>query len=377
MRVNPLFRSFSVCRLACVAALGLLSVGTANAQDQSADIAAARGFAVEGLKLADAGRCDQAIDKLQRAEKLHHSAIVLGKLGECLVNQGRVVEGSEALRKMLREPLPANPSAALLKAYERAQAALDTAKPQIANVMITIRAPNGVEPVVTIDGQQVPPAVLGGDRPTDPGEHVIEASAPGYLKASSKFTIAAGRKQSIELELIRDPSAPIAPPPEAGPTGPGGEATPGGDAPPSVGSSESVDIGTAGDRTPNRTAAYVSWVLGGVALGVGAGFGYIALKDKNDLDEKCSANVCPSSEQDSLDSAKRAGTISTIAMGVGAAGVVLGTVLYFTASSDDAPSADSAKRSGRRLSARADALGSPLRARAGVGLGQVKLAVDF
>ncbi len=376
MRVNPLFRSFSLHQAMCIAALGLLSARSATAQDQSADIAAARGFAVDGMKLADAGRCDQAIEKLQRSEKLHHSAIVLGKLGECLVNQGRVVEGSEALRKMLREPLPANPSPALLKAYERAQAALDSAKPQIANVVITIKGTNGVEPTVTIDGQPVPPAVLGGERPTDPGEHVIEATAPGYLKATQKFTIAAGRKQSIELVLERDPSAPVAPPPgsaEASTTAPGGEPVPGGDTPPSMSSSESVGVGITGDRAPNRTAAYVSWVLGGVALGVGAGFGYIALKDKNDLDDKCSSNVCPQSEQESLDSAKRAGTISTIAMGVGAAGVVLGTVLFFTAGSSDTPSADNAARSGRRQTARADAL----RARAGVGLGQVKLAVDF
>ncbi|HMJ13131.1 MAG TPA: hypothetical protein VK524_17040 [Polyangiaceae bacterium] len=375
MRVNRVFRGKSACSVWCLAAAGLLVTGSVAAQE-SADIAAARSFAVEGLKLADGGRCDQAIDKLQRAEKLHHSAIVLGKLGECLVNQGRIVEGSEALRKMLREPPPANPSPALLKAYERAQTALDTAKPQIANVVITVRAPNGVEPAVTIDGQPVPAAVLGGDRPTDPGEHVIEASAPGYLKASSKFNIGPGRKQSIELVLERDPSAPVAPPPgtsEANGTGTPGEAASNPEATPYASNArpEGVTLGTEG--APNRTAAYVSWVLGGVALGVGAGFGYIALKDKNDLDDKCSSNVCPRSEQDSLDSAKRAGTISTIAIGVGAAGVVLGTVLFFTASPSSTPAADSATAAKRRRFAQADTL----RARAGLGVGQVKLAVDF
>jgi hypothetical protein len=202
------------------------------------------------------------------------------------VNQNRFVEGSEALRKMLREPLPPNPSAALLKAYERAQAALDVAKPQIANVTITVKAPNGVEPTVTIDGQPVPAAVLGGDRPTDPGEHVVEATAQGFLKASAKVTLAAGRKQAVELVLERDPSAPLAPPPgstDASGASAGGEPPPGGEASPSMDSTQSLGVSPDSGGAPNRTAAYVSWIVGGVALGVGAGFGYIAMKDKNDL----------------------------------------------------------------------------------------------
>ena len=46
------------------------STSIARAQDEpsSADTAAARELAIEGLKLADAGHCAQAIDKLYRAE---------------------------------------------------------------------------------------------------------------------------------------------------------------------------------------------------------------------------------------------------------------------------------------------------------------------
>ena len=70
---------------AVVAALLAQSVGVgpALAQDEpsSAETAAARTLAVEGLKLAEAGRCADAIEKLARAEKLHHSAIVQGQAG--------------------------------------------------------------------------------------------------------------------------------------------------------------------------------------------------------------------------------------------------------------------------------------------------------
>src|SRR5258708_3167039 len=101
-------------------------------EDSATEVAAARALAVDGLKLAQAGKCDEAVPKLERSEKLHHSAIVLSRLGECNVSLGKLVEGTEELRKVLREPLPTTPSPALNKAYERAQSALDAAKPRIA-----------------------------------------------------------------------------------------------------------------------------------------------------------------------------------------------------------------------------------------------------
>ena len=55
--------------------LSLLGVASAE-EDSATEIAAERTLAVDGLKLAQAGKCDEAIPKLERSEKLHHSAIV-------------------------------------------------------------------------------------------------------------------------------------------------------------------------------------------------------------------------------------------------------------------------------------------------------------
>jgi len=65
----------SLYRSVFVGSLALSLYGApAVAQNEasSADTAAARELAIEGLKLADAGHCAQAIDKLFRAEKLRH-----------------------------------------------------------------------------------------------------------------------------------------------------------------------------------------------------------------------------------------------------------------------------------------------------------------
>ena len=184
-------------------------------EDSAAETAAARALAVDGLKLAQAGKCDEAIPKLERAEKLHHSAIVLSRLGECEVSEGKLVEGTEMLRKVLREALPPNPSPALSKAYEHAQSTLDSAKPKIAGLTISVNAPQGTELHLTVDGQAVASTLLDSELPADPGDHVVEASAAGFLKASTHVTLTTADKKTVTLKLEVDPNAPVPSAPSA------------------------------------------------------------------------------------------------------------------------------------------------------------------
>ena len=336
----------------------------------AAETAAARGLAVEGLKLADAGKCPEAIDKLARAEKLHHSAIVQGRLGECQISLGKLVDGTENLRKVLREPVPSNPSPALVKARERAQTALDGAKPKIAFLMISVKGPKEVTAAtVTVDGESVPTALLDADRPTDPGDHVIEASAPGYLKASARVSVREAERKAVSVRLDADPNAVVAPPvPSAAepaqhpPTQP----------PPPARAAAGADAGSS-SSAPNRTGAYIAWAVGGVALAVGAGFGFVAMNGKNDLESSCKNNVCNPQDSDRLEEAKTAGNISTISFIVGGVGAALGTVLFFTAS----PSS-SAAQGGPRTGASPRPTGlAALQPRAIVGIGSVGLAGSF
>jgi len=360
---------------AIIAAMLAQTVGmrAAFAQEEpssAAETAAARGLAVEGLKLADAGKCPEAIDKLARAEKLHHSAIVQGRLGECQISLGKLVDGTENLRKVLREPVPSNPSPALVKARERAQTALDGAKPKIAFLMISVKGPKEVTAAtVTVDGESVPTALLDADRPTDPGDHVIEASAPGYLKASARVSVREAERKAVSVRLDADPNAVVAPPvPSAAepaqhpPTQP----------PPPARAAAGADTGSS-SSAPNRTGAYIAWAVGGVALAVGAGFGFVAMNGKNDLESSCKNNVCSPQNSDRLEEAKTAGNISTISFIVGGVGAALGTVLFFTAS----PSS-SAAQGGSRTGASPRPTGlAALQPRAVVGIGSVGLAGSF
>lgn len=341
----------------------LAAAQTTPEESSAAETAAARSLAIEGMKLAQAGQCDQAVPKLERAEQLHHSPIVLGRLGECYIALGRLVEGTETLRKMLREPLPPQPSPAMQQAYTRAEAALAAAKPRVAALTITLDVPEGTTATVSVDGKPVPAAVLGADFPVDPGEHTVEVSAPGFLKQTSRVSVRPGEKHTVPVALRPDPNAPS---PAAAPSSP---APPAVQTTPAPGPSRytldeptTVEPDAPPPAPPNRTAAYACWAFGAVGLGVGIGFGLAAMSDKSDLDERCVDDRCPASSEDSLNLAKTKGNISTIGFGLGAVGAALGTVFYFTAG-DDSPSRDTAKaRSGPRAT---------------VGLGHVQLTTNF
>src|SRR6478736_3088395 len=159
-------------------ALGLFGTVTALhtapafAEDSATETAAARSLAVDGLKLAQSGDCTGAIPKLERAEKLHHAPVVASRLGECYVSAGRLVEGTEVLRKVLREPAPADATPAYSKAMERAQHALDVAKPRIGGLTVKVAAVQDM--LIKVDGNAVPGALVDAEIPADPGEHSIE-----------------------------------------------------------------------------------------------------------------------------------------------------------------------------------------------------------
>jgi hypothetical protein len=369
MRLRRHRRSWSL--VACVAISGgmaqfAMQRSLRAEEDSATETAAARALAVEGLKLAQAGKCDEAAPKLEHAEKLHHSAIVLSRLGECNVSLGKLVEGTEQLRKVLREPLPANPTPALSKAYEHAQSALDTAKPRIAALTISLGKAAPADMRLTVDGQAVPASLVDTELPADPGEHTVEASAPGYLKASAHVSLGSADKKTVSLKLEVDPNAPVAAP-HASDAQPSGAvaARPGVDAP--VADASSV-APPASHEAPSHAAAYVAWGMGVVGVGVGSAFGLIAMKDKHDIVSRCGSNSCTPDSSGSLDSAKRSGNISTIAFGVGGAGLILGTVLYFTVGGDS-------QETGAVAPARRFA--GLTHGRAMIGPGSVQLAADF
>ena len=308
-------------------ALGLVSLLTtslvapaafAQDQPQAESVAAARSLGLAGIKLADAGDCKGAIEKLSRAESLYHAPSILGRLGECQVQVGQIVAGTENLNRVVREQLAATAPKAFRDAQERAKGVLNTALPKIARLTVRVD-PADAKPQVTVAGTAIPPALIGVERPTDPGTHEVVVSAPGYLEQKSSVTLAEGATQEIAVKLEKDPNAAVvaAPPPVAAPA----VVTTGPTAPPS-------------DTAPkkNNTLAYVALGVGGAGLVVGGVTGLLALGKKGDL-KGCVDSKCPTSQQDTLDGAKSMATVSTVGFAVGFVGVGVGVVLLLTGNS--------------------------------------------
>lgn len=334
--MRHLFRCSALLAVMCAAGSSAAQAPAASPttpdEQNAGDIAAARALGVEGVRAADAGDCNEAIDKLTRAEKLHHAVSTLARLGECQVTTGKLVEGTENLQKAIRETLPSNAPEAFVAAQERARKVLADAKPKIARLKIAVAAPPGTQLIVKVDGENVPAANLNTNRMVNPGEHVVEASAPGFLKATSKVKVAEGGSDSVAFTLEADPNAP-----KVDPGAPAGAA----------GGTVGADHPASPARERSHVPAYVAGGVGIVGLAVGAGFGFAAMSAKSDLDKSCTTNkACPASSSDKLDSAKTYGTLSTVGFVVGAVGAVAAVTLYFV-DFGGANGASTAKAGGR------------------------------
>lgn len=295
----------------------------AQEQPQAENVAAARSLGLQGIKLADAGDCKGAIEKLSRAEALYHAPSILGRLGECQVNVGQVVVGTENLNRVVREELAPNAPKAFKDAQVRAKGVLNSALPKIAHLTVRVNPPDA-KATVTVAGATIPPALIGAERPTDPGTHEVIVTAPGYLQQKVSVSLGEGASQELALELQKDPSAVVeAPPPPPPPV----VVTPPPVAPPS-------------DTAPkkNNTLAYVALGVGGAGLVVGGVTGFLALGKKSDLDG-CEDKKCPASQQDTLNSAKTLATVSTVGFAVGFVGLGAGIVLLLTGNNSTASAA--------------------------------------
>jgi hypothetical protein len=155
------------------------------------------------------------------------------------------------------------------------------------------------------DGMLQAPASWGVPMPVDPGEHVVEASAPGRksLRIAIKVGVDADGKQALVPMLEAQSEAPgIAAQPTAEPVAPVHPEAPPGD-----------KTGSSGLRT-------AGWVVGGLGilgLGIGTGFALHASSRNSDSKADCAGDFCgPQGFSDRTD-AVAAGNRATVGFAIG------------------------------------------------------------
>jgi hypothetical protein len=274
-------RSFPLLLLgaAVTTTAGIAKADPNNPSDS--DKAAARPFAIEGLRLAQAGSCKEAAEQLEKAEALVHAPTTAVPLAQCEIQLGKIIAGTELLNRVLNETLPANAPPSWAEAKKQARTILDAAEPKVAKLRIHVEAPAGVtaNAEVTVDGQPVPKVLLDNDRPTDPGPHHIVAKQAGVGAAETDVSLTPGQMLPVDLRLT------------------GGAAAGGAAATTTTGTPDPYGNGTVATPAPGAAAADAGapWMAFefGLRLAFGLPFGSAIGGNGNDLDHYVSNMFVP------------------------------------------------------------------------------------
>jgi len=181
---------------------------------------------------------------------------------------------------------------------------------------------------------------LGVKRFVDPGKHVITASATGLATSEVTVSLAEGQSESVTLDLkprqAEPPPvaavAPVAKPPAATPMPKPAPTTPA-RMPPAQPEPAPEQIKVNGST--QKTIGFVALGVGAAGLLVGGITGGLAASKHGEITESCRDGQCPLAQkatiQPKIDSYNAMGAISTVGILAGGALAATGVVLMLTA----------------------------------------------
>ncbi len=308
----------------CCACLSMPAL--AHAEASAAQKAAAESLFDDGLKAMKSGHFAEACPKLEESERIDPGIGTLLYLGECYEKTGRTASAWATFREAASAAQAQGETDRTRVAATRA----DRLQPSLSKLTIRVSPETAQLGAlrITRDNTVLASALFGVAIPVDPGKYRVVASADGYQSFETEIEVAAnGDSKSVEIPALK--ASNTAAPAAAGLSAP---ITPN----PPVATDTSIPPRNPEPEAPKshgsglRTAAYVTGALGVVGLGIGSYFGIRAISKNNDAEKHCpNGNVCDDQAGASLtDDAKHAAVASNIAIGVGAALVVGGVVLF-------------------------------------------------
>jgi hypothetical protein len=301
--------------------VAVLVAPSAFAQTKAGSRAAAEALFKQGRELMLAGKYAAACPKFEASEQLEPGLGTLLNLAACYEKLGRTASAWAEYRKAIPLSRSAGAKAREDLAAEHAQ--------QLEGRLSTLTIRGGGDSArgeleVRRDGVVLQPAELGSAIPVDPGEHLIEASAPGRQPWSFKVEVGPdAAKVFVDIPQLQ-PASTAAPPSPAAPI----IATP---SPVSQPPSDNP----ASDGSTQRVTGLALGGVGVVGVGLGAFFGLRAFGKWADTKDACTDYPygCGQDGTEHRESASSAGTTSTIAFIAGGALLATGVVVYLTAPS--------------------------------------------
>jgi len=268
----------------------------------------ARAIAAEGSEAFEQRDFPRALALFQRASTIVQAPTITLMQARTLVELGRLMEALDQYAATQRMVAIDPTNDAYRQAADAAQLELDPLLKRIPTVRVHVQGTAPDEQVdIFIDGKQLSPQVAAVERLVDPGHHRIEARASLGRTGSTEIDLPERARADAEVKLPPLPTAaPVAVPPPPPPPPPPAESS--------------------------HWQSTLGWSLaiGGAAFTVaGVVTGAMALSDKSTLDDACKPG-CPPSEANTIDQWRTERTLSYVSFGVGAAGLIGGTVLILT-----------------------------------------------
>lgn len=311
----------------------LLLVTEANAEVY--DSAGAEVLFREGKQLMEQKDYVAACPKLAESYRLDPATGSLLALALCYERAGKLASAwvayTDAAARAKREGQTDRERGAEARAREL--------EPKLAKLIVEVEAPDtpGIE--VIRDGVHLGAAALGSAIPVDPGEHVVEARAPGREPFREVVEATGSEELTVvvpQLALVTEDASEAPPEPAAAVV-----------AEPGLADDTATHDSSQGSTL--TTAGIAAMAVGAVGLAIGSYYGLRALSLKKEAD--CPTS-CEGEAYDKQQQAYDAGNVSTVAFVAGGVLAATGATLYVIGAPDDTAAASGPSGYGVVLSGR-------------------------
>ncbi len=285
--------------LALAAALAMVAPSTRAQAQPAASSAETKLHFQRAVKLYAEEDYRGALVEFKRAYELSNNYVILYNLGQTSFQLRDYAAALASFEKYL------GAGGAQIAAARRqdVEKDLDDLRGRVAKVTIETSVPGAS---ISVDDVAVGKSPLPGPITVSTGPRKFTATKEGLPSVTRAVELAGGDKAVVKLDFPAPAAASTPSPPKRE------------EPPPPSGVSP---------------IAFVGFGVAVVGIGVGTTFGILALGTKSDLDARCPDRVCPADARDKGDALSTQATISTIGLGVGVLGAVLGTYFLVTGGS--------------------------------------------
>lgn len=259
----------------------------------------------EGKRLGEEGRIAEACAKFEESQRLEPAPGTLIHLGACYAEVGKTASAWAAFLAVA-EVAQRNHDVAREALARRLAGELE---PQLSHLVLSIKQPDrGM--TLRVDGHSLGNGGLNTALPMDPGEHLVEVTAPGRLTWAKKIDIEPGpASETIDVPPLKEAIAP----------------------------SSAVPIHRL-SLTPKPTMTFVQESrvskVGLAALGVGvlglafgSYYGMRAIGQSKDADQYCSGRLCTQQGIQGHDRAQLSAWLADVGFTIGVIGIAGGAYL--------------------------------------------------